>query len=510
LVRAIGFTILATISGQALNFFTDILIANYFGTTWMADSYLIALLLPMIIYDLFINGIGATFVPLYANRRKHGDEKIFFSAVFNSVGLLTILISAILFVIAPYLVKLIAGGFSAEARDLTIALTRLLLFLVVSMPLSAVLSNLLNANNMFAIPALGKAVNFACIILTTAFLVKALGIYSLVLGYFIGGFVFFAIQIYLVSGTGIKYVPSVRLDHPALKEMGVLFLPLLLASLVNYVNIFVERSVAASFAEGSIAALNYAFKTVNIPVNMFVLAAMTVVLPTFSRQATEGDISSLRELTLRGLRFISFLIFPIILCLIIFRMPLIRLLFERGKFTAGSTAVTASALLFYVFGTFGLSVVTLLTRVFYALKDIKTLSRINIFIIIINIVLILLLSKTVGFTGIPLTFSITSSVQMLIMIVFLGKKHGFLIAKPFLKSCIKHAIASVIMAAACVPLVIYKDWPLFSSLFGRLAYMALVFVAATIFYTAASMVTRVAEVDFIFEKVKGFKKNFRK
>ena len=503
MVRAISFTILATISGQALNFFTDILIANYFGTSWRADAYLIALLLPMIVYDMFINGIGATFVPIYANRRKHGDENIFFSAVFNSVGLLSILIGVILFVIAPYLINLIAGGFSAEARDLTIVLTRMLLFLVVTMPLSSVLSNLLNANNMFVIPALGKAVNFACIILTTIFIVKAMGIYSLVLGYFIGGLVFFAIQIYLVRRTGIKYVPSsVGLGHPALKEMGLLLLPLLLASLVNYVNIFVERSVAASFAEGSIASLNYAFKTVNIPVNMFVLAAMTVVLPTFSRQATEGDISSLRELTLRGLKFISFIMLPVILGMIIFRVPLIRLLFERGKFTAGSTAVTASALLFYVSGTFGLSVVTLLTRVFYAIKDIKALSRINIFIIIINIVLILSLSKTFGFTGIPLTFSITSSVQMLIMMAFLAKKHGLLIAKPFFKSCIKHAIASVIMAAGFVPLLIYKDHLVFSSLSGRLIYMVLVFVIGTIFYTAVSFLTKVEEAKFVYEKVK--------
>src|SRR5208283_3251764 len=229
LVRAISFTILATISGQVLNFFTDILIANYFGTSWRADSYMMALLLPVIIYELFINGISATFLPVYANRRKYGDEKIFFSSVFSAVGLGTILISAILFVSAPDLVKLIASGFSAEARVLTVDLTRLLLFLVVSMPLSAVLSNLLNANDMFAIPALGKAVNFACVILTAALLVKTMGIYSLVLGYFIGGIIFFAVQIYLLRGTGIKYVPGSGLDHPALKEMGLLLLPLLAA-----------------------------------------------------------------------------------------------------------------------------------------------------------------------------------------------------------------------------------------------------------------------------------------
>jgi len=463
----------------------------------------------VIIYELFINGISATFLPVYANRRKYGDEKIFFSSVFSAVGLGTILISAILFVSAPDLVKLIASGFSAEARVLTVDLTRLLLFLVVSMPLSAVLSNLLNANDMFAIPALGKAVNFACVILTAALLVKTMGIYSLVLGYFIGGIIFFAVQIYLLRGTGIKYVPGSGLDHPALKEMGLLLLPLLAASLVNYVNMFVVLSVAASFAEGSVAALNYAFEVVSIPSNMFVLAAMTVVLPTFSRQAAEGDLDGLKELTIKGLRFISFIIFPFILGMIIFREPLIRLLFERGKFTAGSTAVTSSALLFYICGTFGLAVVTLLTRVFYAIKDIKTLSRINIFTIIINIALILILSKTVGFTGIPMTFSITSSVQMLIMMAFLEKKHGFCIARPFFKSGLKHAVASGIMAAACIPLVLFKDYPLFSSMSGRLIYLSMVFIAGTILYTSVSFVTKVDEVKFVLEKLRHQKTNER-
>src|SRR5208283_2340144 len=254
---------------------------------------------------------------------------------------------------------------------------------------------------------------------------------------------------------------------------------------------------------------NYAFEVVSIPSNMFVLAAMTVVLPTFSRQAAEGDLDGLKELTLRGLRFISFIIFPFILGMIIFREPLIRLLFERGKFTAGSTAVTSSALLFYICGTFGLAVVTLLTRVFYAIKDIKTLSRINIFTIIINIALILILSKTVGFTGIPMTFSITSSVQMLIMMAFLEKKHGFCIARPFFKSGLKHAVASGIMAAACIPLVLFKDYPLFSSMSGRLIYLSMVFIAGTILYTSVSFVTKVDEVKFVLEKLRHQKTNER-
>ena len=508
--RAISFTMAATLVGQVLNFFTDILIANYFGTSWRADAYLLALVLPVIVYDLFIAGISATFVPLYISRKKFNDEEGFFSTVINSTALITFLISAILFFLVPYFIDFIASGFSEEAKQLTVILTRLLLFLIIVMPLSTVLTNLLNAHNQFAIPALGKAMNFAGIVLTMIFLVKLIGIFSLVFGFLIGSLLFLSIQIYLVRRVKVKYSLLIHIKHPALKEMAILLLPLLLATLVNYVNIFVERSVAASFSEGSIATLNYAFKVINIPINLLVMAAMPVILPALSMYAVKNDIEALKELTLKGLKFISFIITPVITGIIIFRIPLIKFLFERGEFTAESTALTASTLLFYAFGIFGLSAVTLLARVFYALKDIKTLSKIGVSMIVVNIVLIIFLSKTIGFAGIPLTFSITYNIHMLVMLVILGKRQNLHLTIPFLKSFIKHALASGIMAAGCLPLVIGMNNSLFSSMAGRGIYLILAVVIGACCYMVASILTSVEEVGFIFEKVRNFKKRLLK
>lgn len=499
--KAISFTMAATLVGQVLNFFTDILIANYFGTSWKADAYMLALLFPMIIYDLLIAGIGATFIPLYISRKKVGDAQDFFRAVVNSTGIITSFIGATLFFLAPYLINLIASGFSEEAKGLTVILIRLLLFLVVTMPISAALSNLLNAHGQFAVPALGKASNFACIILSMIFFVKIMDIYSLVLGFFIGSLLFLMVQIYLVRVTGIEYSPSIQIKHPALKEMGILLLPLFLATLVNYVNIFVERSVAASFAEGSIAALNYAFKVINIPVNLLVISAMTVILPTLSGLAAEGDIKSLRDLTLKGLRFISFIMTPIILGIIIFRVPLIKLLFERGEFTQESTKVTVSALSFYAVGVLGLSAVTLLTRVFYALKNIKTLSKISVSMIMINIVLIIILSKTLGFVGIPLTFSITYTIHMVVMMILLDKKESIHLTTPFLKSFIKHFLSSGIMASVCLLFFMTLDYSIFSFTMGKLVYLLLAAVIGNISYIFASLLLRAEEVGIVFKKL---------
>src|SRR3990167_7189685 len=73
-------------------------------------------------------------------------------------------IAVVTFLLSPYLINLIARGFSSEARELTVIITRVLLILVITMPLATIMSCRLNAHNRFALPALGKSFNFAFII----------------------------------------------------------------------------------------------------------------------------------------------------------------------------------------------------------------------------------------------------------------------------------------------------------------------------------------------------------
>ena len=181
MIKAISITVIFTFLGQLLGFIVEILIANNFGTNWKADAYFLALVIPTILYDLFIAGINAIFIPTYIVKQRDGKADSIFSAVINISILVLSFIAIVTFVLSPYLIKLIAGGFSSEARELTVIITRLLLILVITMPLAITMSCRLNAHNRFALPALGKFFNFAFIIVFLALLKNSLDIYSLMI-----------------------------------------------------------------------------------------------------------------------------------------------------------------------------------------------------------------------------------------------------------------------------------------------------------------------------------------
>lgn len=502
MLKSISLTVMATLLGQVFNFFTDVLIANSFGTSWKADAYFLALVVPVILSDLFVACINAVFIPSYMERRGHGDTDEFFSTAVNASIFITVVVSAMVFFLAPHLINVMAGKFSGEARDLTVTLTRMLLLLTLTMPLATILSCRLNAHDQFALPALGKSFNFGFIILSLLVLRKNIDIFSLPAGYIAGSLFFLLALVFLFRRTGLGYELTLDARHPALKEMGVLALPLVASSTVNYVNIFIERSVAAGFSEGSISALNYAFKLVNAPVNLFILGGMTVIMPAFSRHAVQGDMESLKKMVFDGLGLVSFFIMPIIVCLIVFRVPIVRLLYERGAFSPRSSEVTSTALLFYSFGAFGLAAATVMSRAFYALKEMNKLAIIGVVIIVLNIALILALSRALGFIGIPITFSITSTIQMIIMLAVLDRRFEASSAAPLLKFISLHALAAVLMGLASAGLMRVAGGYLDLSSKANLLISA-IFAGALGFavYLAVSYLLKVQEVRFILDRL---------
>lgn len=507
--RAISFTITATFFGQAFSFFADIFIAGNFGTSWKADAYFLALTVSMILTDFFMAAINAVFIPSYMAYQKNGNAEWFFSIITNVAMIITSGIAAITFFLSPIIIDIIARGFTAEAKTLTVTLTRILLLLIIMMPLSTILSCRLNAHRRFVLPALGKSFNFGFLIVSLFTLKNSFDIFCLPAGLIVGNLFFILSLLFLFYKASLGYLPSFDIRHPVLKETGILLLPLVAATMVNYVNIFIERSIATTFSEGSISALNYAFKIVNIPLSLFILGGITVVMPIFSKYAAEQDLKNMGELTFKALSFISFFIMPIITGIVIFRDPIVRLLFERGQFSTQSSGITSIAVFFYVFGLFGLAYVTVMSRVFYAMKDITTLSIIGISIIVVNIILILSLSNALGFIGIPLTFSITSTVHMIAMLVLLGRRLKIALTAPLLKRSLLHCLASLVMGMVVILFIaVASGYTDLSSKVDLFIYLFMATTLGIVSYMVISHILRVKETGLILEKVGSLKQRF--
>ncbi len=497
MIRAITLTITVTFIGQLLAFAADVLVAGYFGTSWRSDAYYLAFVIPTLLADMYLLGINSVFVPVYVSEGNAGKKDEFFSAAANAVMVSSVILAAVAFYFTPGLIDIVAAGFTPEARSVTVMLTRLMLVLLVLIPLSSLMSNRLNAHGHFSLPAMGKSCNFLFVVVAVVVLKDALGVFSMPVGFITGSIVFIVMLAYLFLKNGLGYRFAARVNNPGLRESIVLVYPLVIVTLFHYANIMVERGVASGFEEGSISALNFAFKIVNMPVNLFILGAMPVVLPAFSELVAKGP-DALGPAVLKGLRFVSFFAVPFTVALVILREPVVRALFERGAFVERSTELTSNALFFYAFSIFGFSAVNVMNRAFYALKEIKVLSVIAGLIILLSIVLILALSSVFGFIGIPIAFSVVTTVQMFVLGGWLFRRFRMGASADVLKGFLTHCACSAIMGAA---VWLCAGWTgLFRASGGSvngLAAFALTVSAGLLVYFALSYSFKVAEMKVL-------------
>jgi putative peptidoglycan lipid II flippase len=217
------------------------------------------------------------------------------------------------------------------------------------------------------------------------------------------------------AGTSL---PALAAGEQAIEVRGLggALLPLALASAANYVNISIERGIAARMAEGSLAALTYAFRLLHFPVNLFLMNATTVLFPSLAAHAARQETEALETLLLRALRLTLVFTIPVAALSLVLAQPAVQVLLERGAFTANSTTLTATALVFYAPGIVAIAGTQVLVRAYQALKEIRQLVVIGIAVIALNIVLMLVLTHLFGFPGLPTAMSVSPTVLFITLL----------------------------------------------------------------------------------------------
>jgi putative peptidoglycan lipid II flippase len=240
------------------------------------------------------------------------------------------------------------------------------------------------------------------------------------------------------------------LNHPGVKKIGLLMLPATLGLSVTQVNTFVDTICASVLREGSVTALYYANRIMQLPLALFGTAIATVALPMMSRSVAATNMQELKDTLSLALRMILFTIVPASLGLIILGKPIISLLFERGRFTSQATQATSWALLFYSTGIVAYAGVKVVASAFYSMQDTRTPVRIASIAMVANIVLNLILMRILDVGGLALATAIASFMNLLILLFYLRKRIGRLGGKRVLLSLAKILLACSAMAIACI------------------------------------------------------------
>jgi putative peptidoglycan lipid II flippase len=462
IVRAAGVVMLGMALSSIMGLLTTILVSKTFGTSAELDAFYAANRLTEIIFNLLAGGaLASAFVPTFTGFLAKNDLPRAWrmaSAIANLVLLTLTIVALLAAIFAPWLVQnLLAPGFSDAAQiDLTVSLLRVMLISSILFGVSGLLMGILNAHQHFALPSLAPAFYRLGWILGIWVLVPRLGIHGLAWGVVFGAGFHLVIQLPGLLKREPRYYPGLGLNNPAVREVGRLMAPRLFGVAVVQVNFLVNTILASGQPEGSLTSLNFAFVLMIMPQTVIAQAIAIAALPTFSAQVARDHLAEMRASLASTLRGVLFLSLPASLGLILLRYPIIELLLERGAFKADSTALVAWALLWYAAGLVGHSLLEIIVRAFYAMKDTRTPVLVGAGAMSLNILFSLIFSaafRQVGWAphgGLALANSVATALECLLLIWLLRKRLGGLGL-----GRLRRGVFATIAAAALMSLAIY-------------------------------------------------------
>lgn len=486
-------TLLSRVAGLA----RDQVMAYFFGTASIAAAaFVVAFRIPNLLRRLLGEGaLTVAFVPVFTRTLAEGGKSAaanLFRNMFTLLVLVLALVSLAGVLLAPRIVMIIAPGYvdSPDLFDATVLLTRILFPYIFFMGLGALFMGALNSCGCFAAPALGPFVANLTMIAGTVFLSRRLEmpILGLVIGAMAGGFLQLAIQVPSLIRSGLILKPGFDFRSPAIKKILFLMGPAALGAAVYQLSVFINTILGSFLPEGSIPMLYYADRLMQFPLGIFTMAIGTAALPALARQSAKGDQKGFIDSARFALGLAFFITVPAMVGLAVLAKPLITFLFERGQFTAESTAGTASALTAYVLGLPFLSGAGILARVFYSRSNTKTPTLVAMGSLAVGTISALILMWPMKHVGLALASSISSTVNFFwLYALVLVREKGFP-QKEMLKEIGSYFLLAGLMGAAVWPLGL---WAENSFGFWAITFKTLMAVAiGVLIYLALSLATR--------------------
>ncbi len=423
---------------RVLGFVRDILIAAVLGTGAVADAFFVAFRLPNLFRRLFAEGaFNSAFVPLFAKRMEsegEGEARAFAEEVLAMLLFALLLMTAVAMFIMPLLITIFAPGFAAneEKFDLTVLLTRITFPYLMCMSLVALLSGILNTLRRFSAAAFAPVIlNLVLCAVMAAAAYLGLGNTPeagivLAWGVAFAGFLQLVFLALMSRRSGMDLGFRRPRLTPGVKRMVVLGIPGLIAGGVTQINITVG-TIIASLQEGAVSFLYYADRIYQLPLGIVGVAIGVVLLPDISRRLGAGDIKAVHNSQNRSIEFALLLTLPAAVALAVIAEPIIRVLFERGAFSAEDTRATAAALAAYAWGLPAFVLIKVFSPGFFAREDTKTPMYYAAAGMVVNVAGSLALFFWLGHVGIAVATSIAGWVNALLLGVTLARR-GHLVA----------------------------------------------------------------------------------
>ena len=254
---------------------------------------------------------------------------------------------------------------------------------------------------------------------------------------------------------------------------------------------------------GAASVLYYGPLIYQFPLGVFAIALATVIFPVLSRYAVRKDLPGMARTASHAMRLALFIGVPAGVGIILVCEPLIRLVFDHGKFHEAPDAVARTTLVASLFslGLWSYSVNHILNRTFYAMEQVATPRRVAVAAAGLNFACNLILVWPLAEGGLALATVLSAVFQTTVLAWLLNRRCAHLEWRSIGASVARTLAASVAMAAAAWAVVRWAAPAL--PLDGRALYAAQLFggvAAGLIVFVAAARLMRMTELGDLFSR----------
>jgi putative peptidoglycan lipid II flippase len=440
---------IAGLASRILGLIRDRFLAATFGAGDTLDIYYAAFRIPDLIYNILILGaLSAAFIPVFTGLISQKKEKQAWdiaNGMMNLAITFVIILSLIFCFFAPYLMKIITPGFPPEKMEQVVFFTRIMFLSPVFLGISGIFGGVLTSFKRFLIYSLAPIFYNLGIIFGVVFFVRLWGPIGLAWGVVLGAFLHMLIQYPAARHLGFRHSFAFKkyFFDKDIRHILKLMLPRMMGIAVSQGNLFVITIFASTLVAGSLSIFNFAQNLQSVPLGIFGISFSIAAFPTLSALWSTNNKKEFAKTFAETFCQIMFFVIPLSIFILLLRAQIVRVTLGAGKFDWEDTILTYECLKYFTLSLFAQSVIPLLTRSFYAIHNTKTPFYVAIFSEIINIILVVLLIKEYQITGMVIAFSVTSLVQMFLLLSMLHLEFDDLGDKKIMKSVGKISLAAI-------------------------------------------------------------------
>ena len=429
------------------------LLVHNFDTT-QTDIFFGAFKLPDLLFQLLIFGtLSVAFIPTfteYLNKKGEKEAFDFASKILNLSLLLFFILAVLCFIFVDQIHSVILPGFIGERKELANQLTRVVLFSEILFVIGSFFIGIANSFQRFLVSALAPLFYNIGLILGIAVLSPYWGLFGPAVGAIIGAALHVLIQLPVIYSLGYKYTFSFDFFNSGVKQIFKLMSVRNIGLMAEQINDVVGIALASLVSTSSITLLTFAQQLQAVPIGLFGATIAQAALPVLSKETAKQEKEQFRYTLLTTMHQILFLTLPAAAILIVLRIPVVRLVFGASQFDWSDTVLTGRTLAMFSFGLVAQSIVLLLVRGFYALKDVRTPVIVSISSVIINVVCSYLFVQYLHMDvwSLGLAYAIAMNFSMLALLYFLDRESGGFSKPALLRPALKMLFAATVAALA--------------------------------------------------------------